>query len=336
MDKSDMVYEVSRFDPSAPTERLVERIGLVDRGGSLLFHSADGSEIACHSVDLDAEIAARPQLHEVPANQITRITANPAALAHLPFLLRMPGAAGDFDESRWSAEMREEHIDGSKGELREVFRVLYVNGCRWGAFETEDGWRLLPDDNGDWDFYDNGQIPALDMWGRITFGESASMTYGLDIGMIGLITPGVVITTWEPDEQDAVISLNRRGDDAEAFLGWLLDGGVCAEYFGCDEAGQILMTQLFVEVAIGHGWGHIAGDYLMAGTDYLEEVMGAYRTSEWTLDIGLDSSTVSAVLDRIVERGGPLADIVIAAREPDSPPGRARRAALDELANPQA
>ncbi len=232
--------------------------------------------------------------------------------------------------------MREEHIDGSKGELREAFRVLYVNGYQWGAFETEDGWRLLPDDNGDWDFYDNGQIPALDMWGRITFGESASMTYGLDIGMIGLITPGVVITTWEPDEQDAVISLNRRGDDAEAFLGWLLDGGVCAEYFGCDEAGQILMTQLFVGVAIGHEWGHIAGDYLMAGTDYLEEVMGAYRTSEWTLDIGLDSSTVSAVLDRIVERGGPLADIVIAAREPDSPPGRARRAALDELANPQA
>jgi hypothetical protein len=327
MESSETVYEISRFDPAGKRERLIERLELRHRAGSLFFRAADGSEVQCQSNDVEAEIASMPQLHEIYADQITRITASPDALRYLPLLLRTPGDAADFDKTHWSQDMWDEHIEDSRDEQRGVIRVLYVNDLRWGAFATSEGQRLLPDDNVDWDFYDNGEIPELDMWGRVTFGESASMTYGLEIGMVGLATTGVVIVTWEPDQQPNEIRLTRRNDDVETFIDWLLNGGVCN--YGSGEARQVLLTQLFVEVAVGGLEGDIAGDYLMAGMDIPELMIGAYESSEWTFDLGLNQSMTEAVLDRIVERGGRPADVVTAAREPNSPPGQARRTALE-------
>jgi len=323
----ELVYEISRFDPSGRDELLVEKLQLLDHAGKLLLRQADGTEVPWNCSDVGTEISSRSQLHEVHADQITRIRANPAALRNLPLLLSAPGGASDLDRSLWSSKMLEEHIDDSRGEQRNEFRVLYVNGRRWGNFCNANGQPLLPDYWGDLP-HDDVIGPTLDMWGRVTFGESASMTYGLDVSTIGLATPGLVALVWEPDQAEKEIRLERRGDDAEMFLAWLFND-VSGKYFASEEPGQILLTQLFVEVALGKMSGYIRGDYLVAGIECPELMTGVYGGSEWTLDIGMSRFTVKTILDRLVERGGPIADVVISARRPKSPQARARKAALD-------
>jgi hypothetical protein len=332
MNTGEQLYEISRYDPSADTEVLVERAQLIKKGGELWRRSRDGSGIRCSSVDVAAEIEADPTLSDVRANEVTRITAGKDALRLLPLLLRVPGDSSDFEEARWSQVMRETHLEEALGVERGAYRVVYVNGDRWGAFDTTDGVRLLPDDSGHWAGY-NGELPSLDGWGQLTFGESASRTYGLDIATIGLATPGLVVCTALPDEQDADIRLEPRGDDAETFLNWLLHGSLTDNYFSC-EFGEALLAQLFVEVMDGGEYGVISGDFLVAGLDGdLSDLgmMGIYSSSEWTLDVILDKTMADAVLDRLDARGGRLRDVVTAARDPESPAGKARRAAVEQL-----
>ena len=334
MSTGEVMYEISRYDVSTDTEFLIGHARLVQKGDDLWQQSADGSEIRC-SGTVEAEIEGDSTLSEVRANEVTRIIAGDDALRVLPLLLRVPGDSSDFDETRWSQSMRDTHLDDSLGVQRGVYRVLYVNGNRWGAFETTDGQRLLPDgDWGEWSGY-NGKLPSLDGWGKLTFGESASRTYGLDIATIGLATPGVVVCAALPDEREAEIRLDRRGDDVETFLNWLFHGSLTEDYFswGSSELGEALLAQLFVEVIDGGVDSVIAGDYLAAGLDIDPDLamMGIYRSSEWTLDVRLDESIVEAILDRLAARGGRLRDIVTAARDPNSPAAKVRRAAVRAL-----
>jgi hypothetical protein len=66
-------------------------------------------------------IAAQPSLNQIRANHVTRIEAQPSALELLPFLLRAPCSADDFDESPWSTAGRELGLP-----LIERLRVLAV------------------------------------------------------------------------------------------------------------------------------------------------------------------------------------------------------------------
>lgn len=334
MSIGELLYDISRYDPSGDTEVLIERAQLIDNGGALWRRSMDGSEIRCNSDDVAAEINADPMLSEVRADEVTRIAAGAVALRLLPLLLRLPGDGDDAYDDCWSDAMQKEHLHVFSFAERDVSRVLYVNGGRWGWFATTDGNRMLPDKPEDFD-ETNGQVPSLEALGKLTFGESASHSYGLDSTTIGLATPGVVVCTRVPDEGDKEIRVEQRGgDDVETFLNWLFHGTFAKDYFGADEDGEALLAQLFVEVTDGGTYGCIAGDFLVAGLEGSPDdlgMMGVHSTSEWTLDVGLDKSKVDEILDRLTARGGKFRDIVTAARDPESPAGQARRAALEHL-----
>lgn len=109
-------------------------------------------------------------LSEVRANQVTRIMAEPVALGDLPIVRRAPGDGEDFDQSRWSQVVVERHLDGSdRVYARGVYRVLYVNEARWGAFTTTEGERMLPE-GGYW-----APASADPMLGRFRFCEEGAM-----------------------------------------------------------------------------------------------------------------------------------------------------------------
>ena len=63
---------------------------------------------------------------------------------------------------------------------------------------------------------------------------------------------------------------------------------------------------------------------------------GDTDTSEWTLELAMPGSAGSAALNVMAERNERLSAIVTAAREPDSPEGRARQAALEQWSRNQA
>jgi hypothetical protein len=334
MSIGELLYDISRYDPSGDTEVLVERTQLIDIDGSLWRRSMDGSETRCSSDDVATEINADPALSEVRADQVTRIAAGAVALRLLPLLLRLPDDGADWYEECWSKAMQKEHLDGFSFGERNVSRVLYVNGERWGWFATHDGVYMLPDRSEDFE-ETNGQVPSLKAWGEMTFGESASRTYGLDSTTIGFVTPGVVVCTRVPDEGDIDIRVEQRGDDdVETFLNWLFHGAFAEDFFQSSERGEALLAQLFVEATDGGTYDYIAGDFLVAGLKGSEDMMGSYASSEWTLYVGLDKSKVDDVLDRLTARGGKLCDIVTAARDPKSPAGQARRTAIEHLTRP--
>ncbi|OBH86160.1 hypothetical protein A5680_06100 [Mycobacterium sp. E2989] len=249
-------------------------------------------------------------------------------LAELPFILRIPGRRDDFDESLWSEAMSDEHIDEDEGQSG-VYRVLYVDGARWSAWQTSEGVRMLP-----------GAGPLVDVspWGYLSFCENGSMTSGLDESVFGLATPIAVVSATLLDPlswgEDTAVVLRRRGkstvDDAAMFVEWLLDGGLARGYF-TEEVPllQAMLAQLFVEASINNFNGvSVPGSRLAAGAEAPLD-FGDADSSEWILKVDLDEDFTKVVLDSLAQRSPRLAEIVTAAREPDSPAGLARRAALE-------
>ncbi len=327
---TELVYEITRNDVHTDKEALLERVQVFSKDGMLWRRVDDGPETSCPGTDVAAVIGADPLLNEIRANQVTRITAESAALAELPFVLQVPGHRDDFDESLWSEAMSDEHATREWVVQPGVYRVLYVNGERWSAWPTAEGERMLPED---WPL-----IRLTPCWGRLSFCENGSMVSGEDETNIGLVTPNTVAcaTLMDPGieavEEDVV--LWRRGntamDDARMFVEWLLDGGLVPHYYPGDPQLQAMLAQLFVEASTDdcNGAG-VPGSRLVAGTK--EELgSGTHDSSEWTLELDLAPEVVDAVLDVLAERSPRLGDIVTAARDPDSPAGLARRAALNE------
>ena len=78
----------------------------------------------------------------------------------------------------------------------------------------------------------------------------------------------------------------------------------------------------------------ISGSYLVAEIELteatLEWCMGIWDLSDWRLQLDLEPATIDAVLDLFAQRGPRLCDIVTAARDPESPAGLARRAAVEQ------
>ena len=320
-------YVLQRFDVSGEEEVLVERAELVRLDGALACRIGSDERILAVG-DVTEALASEPALSEIRANQISRITASGEALDQLPFILAIPGGPDDFDETLWSETLAEEHTSQSWVVQPGRYRVAFVNDHRWCPCPTPDGPRMLPE-----------AWPAVDLaplWGHLTFAENASMVSGLDEISVGLVTSRIVAACYYPDctvdgsEHD--VTLWRRdgaaATDAELFVGWLLDW-VPATWFNDEET----FAQLFVEAAVnGYNGEQVWGNRLVADFSAAPSI-GGNDSSEWNLELDLPSSVISAALDLIAQRGPRLAEIVTAARDPHSPEGQRRRAAIAKATN---
>jgi hypothetical protein len=323
---AESVYKIDRYDVRTDHELLIERARLFSRDGMLWRRVDDGPESSCSDADAVAVIGADPVLSEIRANQVTRIAGEPAVLQALPFVLRIPGQRDDFDDSIWSEAMEDEHVTQEWVWQTGMYRVLYVNETRWSAWPTANGERMLPED---WPL-----IRLNPRWGRLSFCEWGSMVSGCSETVIGLATPSAVACATLIDEQDEEKDavLWRRGhtarDDGAVFVKWLLEGVMWEDAGGFDEA---IAAQLFVDASTDdnlNGAG-IPGSRLAAECE-TRMGWGDEDSSEWRLELNLAPDVIDAVLDVLVERGPRLRDIVTAARDPASPAGIARRAALEE------
>lgn len=260
---------------------------------------------------------------------MTRLETTPEATDDLPFVLSVSGSGEDLDESRWADAKWSEHFDGTDSVEREAYRVLYVNGSRWGAFETTHGLRMLPEDNSGTGWV--GQPLLSRRWGELSFIETGSMTSGTDRAEIGLATDTAVVCFTNPDEESDVLELDHRENDAEAIVTWLLNGALTSRYdFGWGGDERIpLLAQLFVEASLnGRNGERIQGSWLAAGIAS-DDSFGVSDSAEWTLRLNLEPDVTEAVLERLAEQSIKLREIVTAGRDPDSPAGQARRAAVE-------
>jgi len=323
---TDFIYVIERYGVEGEEEQLVERAELVRTANGLVCRG-EGGDVVLAADDVMTAIAGAPMLNEIRADHITRITATGEAYDHLPLVLTVPGDRDDFDESAWSETLAEEHTEQVWVIQPGRCRVLYVNSERWGAWRTPDGPRALPEG---WPM-----VGLSKFWAELKFSELLSMTSGLDQATIGLATPGAVAACFLGDEgmgnPDQEASVWKRGDadaDARLFANWLLDW-VPNGWMISDDNFRAMLAQLFVEAALHDRNGiPTAGAMLCAGgtsVGFMDQ-----DSSEWRLDVGLDRATVELVLDAIAERGGRFAEIVAAARDPQSLQGQARRLALAE------
>jgi hypothetical protein len=310
---TELVYEIARFDVRTDAEVLTERARVLSRDSALWRCVDGGPETRCAASDVTAVIATDPLLSEIRANEVTRIKAEPAALCELPFGLRVPGDGCDYDESLWSEAMIQEHLDSIAGtETRGVYRVLYVNDARWGAFTTAEGERLLPDDG------DDEALPVLNpVWGELSFCENSP-----DRTVIGPVTPGVVVSAvviGEDSSENEIVLVRSAADEAAAtFVDWLLEGTLVSRYSSCNPFIDVMMAQLFVEASIkGRDGELIAGSCLVAGKQIDEDQsMCSYDTSEWHLSVDLEPAVVDDVLDALIRNGPQFAEVVTAAETP--------------------
>jgi biotin operon repressor len=325
----NFTYKISRFGVSAETEMLIQHAELVREHGALVLRVAGEADRTLTSTDIASAIAEESTLSEVRANQITRITAAGAALNLLPFTLSVPGDPDDFNQTLWSKTLADEHTYENWVVQPGRCRVAYVNDDRWCPWPTTDGSRMLPED---WP-----TVRLSSTWARLTFTETASMTSGLDEITLGLVTPGVVAACGNPDSGSLKVSTWKRtgepSDDAQIVVEWLLDW--VPGFYTRNDGFKALMTQLYVEAELhGRSGDELSGGALAAGWETWLG-FGDTDTSEWTLELAMPGSAGSAALNVIAERNERLSAIVSAAREPDSPEGRGRHAALEQWSRNQ-
>ena len=324
---SNFTYAIERFDVSGEEEVFVERAELVQTEGALVFRIGSKERIL-GAGDVTTAITSEPALSEIRANQISRITTSGEALDQLPFILAIPGNPDDFDKTLWSEALAEEHTSQSWVVQPGRYRVAFVNDQRWCPFPTPDGPRMLPE-----------AWPTVDldpMWGHLTFSENGSMVSGLDELFVGLVTNRIVAACYYPDctvdGSPREVTLWARGDepasDSKLFVEWLLDW-IPATWFNQQET----FAQLFVEAAVnGYDGEPVWGNRLVADFAAVPGI-GAYESSEWNLELDLPASVISSALDLVAQRSPRLAEIVNAARYPNSPEGQRRLAAIAEATN---
>lgn len=321
-----VVFEIARYDVGADKEVLLHRAQVLRTDGSYRFRRGDGREPVV--ADAKSSIRDEPELNEVRANQITRITASSELVDDLPFFPVSPGSRDDFDEDSWSDNLRAEHVDQEWTNQTGLYRVLYVNGDRWCPWPTADGDRLLPED---WP-----TIRLESEWAELSFIETGSMLSGVDKTVLGLVSSGVAASATEPDpgldydEQEVRVWRGEGSaeDDARIFLDWLLDNPL--ERFWDLSMGNML-AKLFVEAALnGRNCRPVWGEQLAAGEVYEPAIAGT-PSAQWCLDLTLSSEVIESALNQMAERSPELCDAVAAVRKPESEAGRARRELLDTL-----
>jgi hypothetical protein len=158
------------------------------------------------------------------------------------------------------------------------------------------------------------------------------MTSGTAIFSIGLATSAAVVAVQQVDELDAPdVQRSRRGDtaaeDTAQVMHWLFDGGLLSD--PGDPTSEALVAQLFVEaVFLDRNGVSVPGSRLAAGST-TKSGFGDSDSAEWTLAVDMPPEMIDVALNTLAARSPRMRDIVTAAVDPKSPPGRARQAALD-------
>jgi len=319
---AELVYEVARYVRVGDTDELVDQIRLILDDGTPRLTYTDGSDRSCDREDLCAVVAAEPDLHGVRVDHVTRIHGRPEVIERLPLLLRAFAAPTAAAAEHASASTPDD-VSIHEAENCE----LYVSDEWWAPFQTTDGVRFVPTGG----FVGESPI-LLHEWVGVSFIETASRTSGYFTGELGLITAAVVADIYDPDEDDNVITLSPRGNDAQTVVNWLLHGGFSSDFYSGDNDGLAMLTQLFVDAALRPDrCDRIAGEDLAAGITKYVEGGGATPTAEWAMGAHLDRAVVDGVLELLSQTDPQLADIVTASLDPESPPGRKRATALKEL-----
>lgn len=321
----DFTYVIERFDVSGEEEKLIERAELVRQGDALVCLGRE--ERTLEATDVPSAIAEEPVLSEIRANQITRITANDAVYEELPFILQVPGDLDDFDATLCSEAMREQHtIDDFD---RNMFRVAYVNGLRWSAFPTiGSGSRMLPES--EW----QAGVPDTRDWARLTIVED--VLGPKDSFRIGLTTQLAVAATHTrtesviADPKPLILSRSPAdaAEQAAMTVDWLLDW-VPEQLGHVSEAHREVLAQLLVEVAVRlNRHENIPVSYLSAA--HRNQPKNSDNTS-WNLKLYLSAELRALVADVLSQRGPAMAEIVMAATNPESREGKLRRRAIEAL-----
>ncbi len=323
------MYVLERFDVSGEQESLIERVELLREGNTFVCRTAGGETRVLDSDDVPTAIAGEPALNEIRANQVTRIKAAGPAFDELPFVLRIQGETDDFDKSFWSETMLEEHISIAWDDEPPLLRVAYVNGVAWSAYPTDDGPRMF-DLTGLVVLGDESNPVRL--WAELLI-DANDGSHSEDTFSLGLMTELAVVASCARDaEKSLSVKLWRRdanrSADAAVLVDWLLDW--IPEQSGIDdEAHRQMLAQLFVEVAVRWAEGEgLPSEYLAASHKDQPAQKG---DAVWTLYLDLPRETLERAAALIRERDQRMAEIVNAAEDPDSPPGRKRKAALESL-----
>jgi hypothetical protein len=320
------IYEICRYDVSADGETLVDRLRLCSDNGQLIVIDGDGVETPCDTDDVAALVGADPRLSAIKPNQITRVTASSDVVDQLPFVLQIPGDIDEYDESMWSEPIIDKYLDQEWEIQIGLYRVLFVNAQRWCPWPTTGGSRVLPED---WP-----EVRFQREWVRLNFTEWGSMTSGTATFSIGLATSAAVVTLQQLDELDAPdVQLSRRGenaaDDAAQVMHWLFDGGLLSD--PGDPTSEGLVAQLFVEaIVLDHNGVSVPGSRLAAGSTTKSGFGDSDSDSaERILAVDMPPEMIDTALNTLAARSPRMREIVAAAIDPSSPPGRARAAALD-------
>lgn len=314
MSNHEVVYEIARYRDNG--DRLVERFELLSDGTAVHRRNSDGSVTPRKGRTVREAIAEDPDLCEIRGGELTRITTT-ALVDELPLILWAPATMPeDFEDP-------DEIPYNDFGEAVETYndREVEVNGRKWSVFDGS----VLPVENA-W-----SGPRRVETWAELEFDTGGSpFSDGRSWAAIGLVNPSVVVCIWPNWASDGqVVSVKRRGSDAADVFQWLMRFAPEDWGTGSRLDSNRMIAQLFVETAEGIGERKsVSGTYLAAGiTEYAYSFgVGGY----WDLTLNLSPDLVTEVLDLIVQDED-LTDIVTARRDPESPAGRARRVALEEL-----
>jgi hypothetical protein len=319
------VYEIARYRVDQPKEVLIETARIIETGGGLVKQGPDGRSMDV--ADVTTAIGADPTLHEVRANEITRITARADVVDELPFHLVAPGDPDDFDENDWSKEL-EKHVDPVYEHQVGVYRVLFVNGDRWCPWSTYTGQSMLPEA---WPV-----IRLQQDWVGITLDHDNEGAESTHTTVLGLISDGVAGCYHEPDwEMEAGpqdVGVWRRSgtveDDARIIVDWLLDSPFQRLW---EFSIEKMLTRLFLETVAGETRPVGIGGHRLAVGDDPQPHAAASDADVWWMSVNLPPEVIDSVIEQLSSRDEALRDVVASLQVPNSPQAAARQEALSRI-----
>jgi hypothetical protein len=329
------IYEISRYGVATHREELIERAELFRDEGRLTWRLNEGSEAPRPGDGMAAAFAGVAELREIRPDQVTRVTAVADVENELPLLLRPTGESGDIDESLWSEEMSIEHLDAEVWSVLpfDSNRALYVNGQPWRSWHTTGGDQILPE---------HDMEPRLTTkWAEVSLYESATMNSGGNRSVIGLVTPNVIAKIYttsgdwaDEDDFGSTITLSHWDGSPEACTAavadWILSSPV-SYYFYKDGnfVDPKFFVQLFIDAALISDDTHTSrfAENLIDSCGYdMDYFDRGDITTEFDLDIHVGRDVIDGVLDGLAGDEPEYADMIAAARDPDSAEARARDA----------
>lgn len=328
----EVIFEIARFGVDTDEEVLIDRAQLLRNDAVLVWRVDDGQETLCDTTDVVTAIGEIPALRDVNPDQVTRVVARPEVAQELPLALLPTGYWKDIDESLWSEAMSSEHldIDGWEARSADPYRAIYVNEQRWHS----TGDLLLPGDG--------KQTMLTSEWAWTSVFESGTMNSGITNGAIGLLTPTIVAEICTPDGGDfvdedeplsttTITQWDGRSETAGQLLASWVTSGPAQFYFYYDgtHADPKFFVQLFIEAASSDELrvSCTARELIAASgfeMDYFRRGDGEPPYCDFGLGLNIERPVIDAALMAIAKEDTVYANMITAARHPDSPEARAR------------